>query len=211
MPWCPRCGTSLSQHELMDSYNDITHPSLYVRFPIKGREREYLIVWTTTPWTLPANVAAAVHPDEDYVRVETLSGTAIVAKARLEHVPLKGKVLGTVKGADLVGARYDGPFDDLEAQKDVEHRVVAWDDVSMEEGTGIVHIAPGCGAEDFELSKPNDLDVITPVDESGKFYADFGWLAGRGAHEAADDITNDLRDRGLLVHAGTVDHRYPEC
>ena len=211
MPWCPRCGTSLSQHELMDSYNDITHPSLYVRFPIKGREREYLIVWTTTPWTLPANVAAAVHPDEDYVRVETLSGTAIVAKARLEHVPLKGKVLGTVKGADLVGARYDGPFDDLEAQKDVEHRVVAWDDVSMEEGTGIVHIAPGCGAEDFELSKREGLPALIPIDEAGAFYKQYGWLHGRHTGEVAHQIIEQLGERGRLLEAGELTHRYPVC
>ncbi|MGZ4143087.1 MAG: isoleucine--tRNA ligase [Actinomycetota bacterium] len=211
MPWCPRCGTSLSQHELIDSYSDITHPSLYVRFPLKDREREYLIVWTTTPWTLPANVAAAVHPDEDYVRVETLYGVAIVAKARLEHIPLQGKVVGTVKGDELVGARYDGPFDDLAAQDGVEHRVVAWDQVSMEEGTGIVHIAPGCGAEDYELGKREGLPALVPIDEAGAFYPQYGWLHGRHAGDVAHQVIEDLGERGRLLEAGELTHRYPVC
>jgi isoleucyl-tRNA synthetase len=106
MPWCPRCGTSLSQHELIDSYKEITHPSLYVRLPLVGREREYLVVWTTTPWTLPANVAAAVLPDAEYARVETAVGTAYVAASRLAEIPLKGRVAGTVRGSELVGLRY---------------------------------------------------------------------------------------------------------
>jgi isoleucyl-tRNA synthetase len=211
MPWCPRCGTSLSQHELIDSYNDITHPSLYVRFPLKGRDHEYLVVWTTTPWTLPANVVAAVKPDEDYVRVETLAGVAILAKARLEHVPFKGKVLETVKGTDLIGLAYDGPYDDLEAQRDVQHRVVAWDEVSMEDGSGIVHIAPGCGAEDFELGQRENLPVLIPIDEAGAFYPQYGWLHGRHAGDVAHQVIEDLGQRGRLVDAGELTHRYPVC
>jgi isoleucyl-tRNA synthetase len=213
MPWCPRCGTSLSQHELIDSYNDITHPSLYVRLPIVDdtHGHEYLVVWTTTPWTLPANVAAAVHPDEDYVRVETLNGVAIIAKARLEHVPIQGKVLSTVKGRDLVGLAYEGPFDHLPAAAEVAHRVVAWEDVSMEDGTGIVHIAPGCGSEDFELGKREGLPALIPIDESGAFYAEYGWLHGRGASEVARLVIEDLGERGRLVQAGELTHRYPVC
>ena len=211
MPWCPRCGTALSQHELIDSYEEITHPSLFVRFPIHQREREYLAVWTTTPWTLPANVAAAVHPDEDYVRVETLVGVAIVAEARLEHLPFGGKVLETLKGADLVGLTYDGPFDDLPAQQGVEHRVVAWDEVSMEEGTGVVHIAPGCGAEDFELGKREGLPALIPIDESGAFFEQYGWLHGNHAGEAAHPIIDDMGRRGRVIEAGELTHRYPTC
>ena len=211
MPWCPRCGTSLSQHELADSYDDITHPSLYVRLPLLGRQREHLIVWTTTPWTLPANVAAAVDPDQDYVRVETLSGIAIVAKARLEHIPLQGKVVAAVKGSELVGLRYEGPFDDLEAQQGVEHRVVAWDEVSMEEGTGIVHIAPGCGAEDYELSKRESLPALVPIDEAGAFYRQYGWLHGRHAGDVARQIIEQLGEKGRLLEAGELTHRYPVC
>ncbi|HVL32327.1 MAG TPA: class I tRNA ligase family protein, partial [Actinomycetota bacterium] len=211
MPWCPRCGTSLSQHELIDSYSDITHPSLFVRFPIIGRDHEYLVAWTTTPWTLPANVAAAVHPDEDYARVELLTGVAIVATKRLEHLPFRGKVLETVRGSDLVGLRYEGPFDDFDAQRGVEHRVVAWDEVSMEDGTGIVHIAPGCGAEDFELGKREGLAVLVPIDESGGFYPEYGWLHGRHAADIAQTIIGQLGERGKLVEAGEITHRYPTC
>lgn len=212
MPWCPRCGTSLSQHELIDSYKDITHPSLYVRFPLQGStEHEYLIVWTTTPWTLPANVAAAVHPDEEYVRVRTLAGIAIVAAKRFEHTPIEGTILGTVPGRDLAGRTYDGPFDDLPAAAGIEHRIVAWDDVSMDEGTGIVHIAPGCGAEDFELGKKEGLGTLVPVDESGAFYPQYGWLHGLHAGEVAQTIIGDLGERGRLVDAGELTHRYPTC
>ena len=211
MPWCPRCGTSLSQHELIDSYKEITHPSLFVRFPLVGRQHEELVVWTTTPWTLPANVAAAVLPDADYARVQTGAGIAYVAQSRLDHVPLKGKVVGTVKGSELVGLAYTGPFDDLAAQEGVEHRIVAWDEVSMEEGTGIVHIAPGCGAEDFELGRREGLATIVPVDESGAFYDGFGWLHGRHTADAAQQIVEDLGQRGRLVDAGELTHRYPVC
>jgi isoleucyl-tRNA synthetase len=211
MPWCPRCGTSLSQHELIDSYRDITHPSLYVRLPLRDRKCEYLVVWTTTPWTLPANVAAAVLPDADYAQVETAAGTAYVAQARLGQVPLAGRQVGTVKGSELVGLAYDGPFDDLQAVAGVEHRVVAWEDVSMEEGTGIVHIAPGCGAEDLELGKRERLATLIPVDEAGAFVAGYGWLHGRHTADAAQQIVEELGQRGRLVEAGELTHRYPVC
>jgi isoleucyl-tRNA synthetase len=211
MPWCPRCGTSLSQHELIDSYREIGHPSLHVRFPLTNRDNEYLVAWTTTPWTLPANVAAAVRPDADYARIETAVGVAYVADTRLEQVPINGKRLGTVKGSELVGLTYEGPFDSLEAQRGVEHRVVAWDDVSMDEGTGIVHIAPGCGAEDFELGQREGLATIVPVDESGAFYDGFGWLHGRHTGDAAQQIVEDLGQRGALVNAREITHRYPVC
>jgi isoleucyl-tRNA synthetase len=211
MPWCPRCGTSLSQHELIDSYKEITHPSLYVRLPLLGRDREYLVVWTTTPWTLPANVAAAVLPDADYARVETTAGTAYVAQARLAEIPLQGTVAGTVKGSELVGLHYEGPFDTLPAAGGVEHRVVAWEDVSMEEGTGIVHIAPGCGAEDFELGQREGLATLIPVDEAGAFTREYGWLHGSHTADAAQRVIEDLGQRGRLVDAGELTHRYPVC
>ena len=211
MPWCPRCGTSLSQHELIDSYKDLTHPSLHVRLPLAGRDREYLVVWTTTPWTLPANVAAAVRPDAEYVRVETASGIAIVASARLEASPIVGRVLGTVRGSELVGLTYTAPFDELPAQQGFENRVVPWDDVSMEEGTGIVHIAPGCGEEDFELGKREGLEPLIPVDEAGAFVGEYGWLHGHVTAEAAQMIVDDLGQRGRLVADGEITHRYPVC
>jgi isoleucyl-tRNA synthetase len=211
MPWCPRCGTSLSQHELIDSYKELTHPSLHVRLPIVGRERECLVVWTTTPWTLPANVAAAVLPDADYAKIETSSGIVYVAASRRDAVPVQGAVIETVRGSELLGLRYEGPFDDLPAAAGIEHRVVAWDDVSMDEGTGIVHIAPGCGAEDFELGQREGLPTLLPVDEAGAFMGEYGWLHGHHTADAAQLVVEDLGQRGRLVQAGEITHRYPVC
>jgi isoleucyl-tRNA synthetase len=204
--WCPRCGTSLSQHELSQSgvYQDRSDPSLYVRFPLRERPGESLVIWTTTPWTLPANVAAAVHPEQTYGR--RANGEWVMTARFPEETFAE-----TVPGAELVGLRYDGPFDTLPPGAGVEHRVIAWEDVSVDEGTGIVHIAPGCGAEDFELSREHDLPILTPVDESGRFYDDYGWLHGTSTGDAADQIVGDLAERGLLVHAGLYEHRYPHC
>jgi isoleucyl-tRNA synthetase len=202
--WCPRCGTSISAHELHGSYVDRADPSLFVRFPLVDRPGESLVVWTTTPWTLPANVAAAVNPDADYGR--RLTGEWVAAPRypdeRFDEV---------LKGSELLGWRYEGPFDDLAPGAGVEHRVIPWDEVSLEEGTGIVHIAPGCGAEDFELSRVHELPVLTPVDESGRFYDDYGWLHGLSTVEAAEQIIGRLEERGRLLESGLYEHRYPEC
>src|SRR5262245_32414940 len=133
----PRCGTSLSQHELTQAgvFQEKIDPSLFVRFPLLDREGESLVVWTTTPWTLPANVAAAVNPDAEYARRE--NGEWVLA-ARYPEETFEERL----RGSELVGWRYHGPFDELPSAKDVEHRVIPWDEVSLEEGTGIVHIAP---------------------------------------------------------------------
>jgi isoleucyl-tRNA synthetase len=204
--WCPRCGTSLSQHELSQSgvYQDRADPSLFVRLPLADRCGEALVVWTTTPWTLPANVAAAVNPDAEYGR--RLNGEW-VAVARYPDQTFAERR----PGSELVDWRYIGPFDNLPPGAAVEHRVIPWGEVSLEEGTGIVHIAPGCGGEDFELGRELGLDVLTPVDEAGHFYDDYGWLHGLGTAEAADQIVGDLGERGLLLHAGLYEHRYPHC
>ncbi|MBJ7334932.1 MAG: class I tRNA ligase family protein, partial [Thermoleophilia bacterium] len=170
MVWCPRCGTSLSQHELIDSYQDRTHPTLHVRFPFVDAPEEAVVVWTTTPWTLPANVAAAVDPTAEYSGVRTSLGIDWVMSTRVEDLFGEGAdVARTALGAELVGKAYVGPFDELAAQAEVTHRVVAWDLVSDNEGTGVVHIAPGCGAEDFELGKREELPTLVPVDEAGHF------------------------------------------
>jgi isoleucyl-tRNA synthetase len=211
--WCPRCGTSISAHELTtgDAYRDKIDPSLYVRFPLLERPGEALAVWTTTPWTLPANVAAAVDPEAAYVKVQTDGESLWLAGPLLEQVPVTGKVVDELPGEKLVGWRYTGPFADLPAASEVEYRVVAWDEVSMEEGTGIVHIAPGCGGEDFELGKREGLPVLAPIDEDGRILPGYGWLTGKGAHEAADEIIADLGKRGVLIQAGEIHHRYPHC
>jgi len=204
--WCPRCGTSISQHELSQSgvYQDKTDPSLFVRLPLRDRPGEALVVWTTTPWTLPANVAAAVKPDAEYILQE--NGEWVARARALEATAVK-----TARGEELVGLEYDGPFDHLSAVEGTEHRVIPWDDVTLDEGTGIVHIAPGCGGEDFELSKVNNLRILQPVDDSGRFYDDYGWLHGLTTVEAADQITADLGERGRLVSAKQIVHRYPHC
>ncbi len=204
--WCPRCGTSLSQHELSQSgvYQDRSDPSLFVRFPLLDRPRESLVIWTTTPWTLPANVAAAVKPDAEYGRLE--NGEWVAAGRYPDETFVERK-----QGEELVGWRYEGPFDEVGPGGQVEHRVIPWDEVTLDQGTGIVHIAPGCGGEDFELSKVHGLDVLTPVDEAGKFYDDYGWLHGLSTVESADQIIGFIGERGLLVEAGLYVHAYPHC
>lgn len=202
--WCPRCGTSISAHELVGSYIDREDPSLSVRLPLLDRPGESLVIWTTTPWTLPANVAAAVQPAAVYGRLENGDWVAVERGGDQAFAQ-------TLPGADLVGWRYRGPFDDLEPSCGVEHRVIPWDEISMDEGTGIVHIAPGCGAEDFELGKANGLAVLTPVDEAGRFYPEYGWLAGESTSSVADRIVAQLEEKSVLVDHGTVSHRYAEC
>jgi len=202
--WCPRCGTSLSQHELINSYEELTHPSLYVRFPIKGRAGESLVVWTTTPWTLPANVAAAVKPDAEYGLTEEGDWWAVERKPDAVFVR-------RARGEELVGLEYEGPFDSLPAQHGVVHRVIPWDDVTLSEGTGIVHIAPGCGAEDFELSRVHDLPVLMPINEAGIFYEPYGEFEGRSTEDVEKLVVVELERRSRLVEAGSIIHRYPVC
>ena len=204
--WCPRCGTSISQHELSQSgvYQDKTDPSLFVRFPLLERPGESLVIWTTTPWTLPANVAAAVHPDAQYGLRESGEWVA-VARYPEERFTQR------LKGSELVGWTYRGPFDDLQSSEGVEHRVIPWDEVSLEEGSGVVHIAPGAGQEDFELGRIHGLPVLSPVDESGRFYDSYGWLHGLSTTEAADQIVGWLAEKGVLLEAGAYLHRYPHC
>ncbi len=202
--WCPRCGTSISQHEIFaGEYRELEHPSLYVRFPLKGRDGEALSVWTTTPWTLPANVAAAVNPTADYgLRA---NGDWVATALYPDESFVRGAL-----GGELVGLEYEGPFDHLPAQQGVVHRVIPWDDVALDEGTGIVHIAPGAGAEDFELSRIHDLPVLAPLDEAGRMLPGFGF-DGLASDEVAEPVIKDLRERSLLLEAGKIVHRYPTC
>jgi isoleucyl-tRNA synthetase len=204
--WCPRCGTSISQHELTQAgvYQERSDPSLFVRFPLLERPGESLVIWTTTPWTLPANVAAAVKPDADYGRRDNGEWVAVARYPRetFTHV---------APGSELVGWPYRGPFDDLGPGGGVEHVIIPWEDVSLEEGSGIVHIAPGAGQEDFELGRIHDLPVLSPVDEAGRFYDSYGWLHGLSTTDAADQIVGALAEKGVLVEAGAYLHRYPHC
>src|SRR4029078_5098997 len=170
---CTRCGTGISQMEMNEGYQDREDPGLTVRFPLVDRPGEWLLVWTTTPWTLSANVAAAVGAALTYAKVRQGDDIYWLGKGVLKTALRdKFEVLEEKKGSELVDWRYRGPFDELQAVTDAfeaagyEHRVVQWDEVGEEEGTGIVHIAPGCGAEDFQLGQRLGLPVIAPLDES---------------------------------------------
>ncbi len=215
MPWCPRCGTGISQHEISSEERPlVVHLSPTARFPIRGREREYLLAWTTTPWTLTSNVACAVHPDLTYVKIRQGDAFYYLVKDRVEEVTRdKGpvEVLETFPGEKLVGLAYDGPFDELPAQTGVEHRVIPWKEVSAAEGTGIVHIAPGCGKEDYQLGREHDLPAIGPIDEGGIFLEGFGPFTGRHAAEVAESIVESLREKGILYRAEDYKHNYPIC
>jgi len=212
MPWCPRCGTGISEHEIVtEGYQDRVHLSVYVRFPLVDEDAS-LLVWTTTPWTLAGNIAAAVHPELDYIRAEQNGQVMYVAK-EAARTALKGEytVTGEVKGADLVGRAYRGPFDELPAEADVRHRVISWDEVDAAEGTGIVHIAPGSGKEDFGLSKEYGLQVVAPINEFGVYVDGFDWLSGQYVHEVAQPIRRNLEEKGILYRAEQYKHRYPVC
>ena len=221
MPWCPRCGTGISNMEAAEGYRDVRHLSVTIRLPITtaGHEGEDLLVWTTTPWTLSSNVAAAVHPGLAYELVEGRDGQRwwVSAGSRARVAP-GAAIVAEARGADLVGLTYAGPFDDLPVAAGVEHRVIPWSEVSDAEGTGIVHIAPGCGQEDFALSKVFGLPVIDPIDQFGVFVDGFGWQTGRYAgatEEPAEDlarsVVEDLDRKGLLVAKESYSHSYPHC
>jgi isoleucyl-tRNA synthetase len=269
MPWCPRCSVGLSQMEMNEGYQLVAHRAVFARFPLRGRPGENLLIWTTTPWTLTSNVAAAVNPDLTYLKVLHKDQTYYVARGaftaqRLEDefknkskerptwvpgVPRlksleqvfkeKGgyEIAGELPGSAMVGWEYDGPFDELPAQahpagypaeiacvvraqnwapvtpaRDA-HRVVAWEDVGEREGTGIVHIAPGCGREDFLLGREQGLPPVAPLDDYGNFLPGFGPLTGRSAvdHATTDAILDDLQRKGVLFAVERYPHSYPHC
>ena len=237
MPWCPRCATGISQHEIVtDGYAEVTHKAVTLRFPLRSKNgqpiegKEALLVWTTTPWTLTSNVVTAVGPDLDYVKVRQGDEVFYLSKGTTHMLKGRYEVLEEFKGAHMAGWTYTGPFDELPAarqpgghttlqdliagitQSAAEvHHVMLWDAVSEAEGTGIVHIAPGCGAEDFEIGKANGLPIIVPIDEEGIFVDGFDWLTGLTASEAAGAIFDNLREKGLLYDVHDYTHRYPIC
>ncbi len=242
MPWCPRCATAISQHEIItDGYAELTHRSVTLRFPLrdnKGGQRldsktglpESLLVWTTTPWTLTSNVAAAVGPDLTYVKVRQGYHVLYLSKGTLHMLRGDYQTLGELSGRQMVGWTYDGPFDDLPAEQEAgghthltkltrgvsrsaaqAHQVIPWDEVGESEGTGIVHIAPGCGAEDFQLGKEYGLPFVAPLDDEGYFVNGFGWLSGKHVSQVSTPIFEDLERKGLLYHVEPYTHRYPTC
>jgi isoleucyl-tRNA synthetase len=216
MPWCPRCATAISQHEIVtEGYQEMTHPSVTLRFPLRDRPGENLLVWTTTPWTLTSNVAAAVGPELTYVKVRQGDQIYYLSKGTVSMLQGKYEVLEEMKGTTLDGWTYDGPFDELPAQQAAgspqAHRVILWSEVGEAEGTGIVHIAPGCGAEDFQLGKEYDLPAIAPLDEEGHFVEGFGPLSTTHVSESAERVFESLREKGILYKVEDYTHRYPVC
>ncbi len=212
MPWCSRCGTAVSDMEIAtEGYKELSHKAVYVRFPIHGRPGEYLLVWTTTPWTLTSNTGSAVHPELTYVKVKHDDKIYYLAKNLVKVLQGPHEVLAEMPGKDLLGWTYDGPFDNLPAQKNVTHKVIPWTEVSEADGTGIVHIAPGCGREDFALGKEFGLATIAPLDEAGIYLEGFDWLSGTNVKDAAKPIIEDLKKRGVLYKAEDFSHRYPVC
>ena len=264
MPFCPRCSVGLSQMEMSEGYQMVAHRSVFFKLPIKSKPSEFLLAWTTTPWTLTSNVAAAVNPELTYLKILHREETYYVAKgaftvARLEQqfkdkewlegVPKlksleqmfkeKGgfEITAELKGADLVGWTYEGPFDHLEAQSsqggypddiarvalnrdwtdsipaNQAHKVIAWREVGETEGTGIVHIAPGCGREDLGLGRENRLPPVAPLDEFGCFLQGFGELSGKSAIDPTvpDTVFAHLEKNGKLFAWEKYPHKYPHC
>ncbi|RIK54574.1 MAG: isoleucine--tRNA ligase [Chloroflexi bacterium] len=216
VPYCPRCGTPLSDHEVALGYDDATDPSVFVRFPLVDKPDTSFLVWTTTPWTLPANVAVAAHPDVEYVTVERghngSTEKLILAKSLLEKV-FRGeevKVLETFKGKKLKGVKYKPLFTFVPLEKPA-HFVVMGDFVTTEDGTGLVHQAPAFGAEDMEMAKQYDLPVLLTVQPDGTFIPEVTQWRGVFVKDADPQIIADLEARGLMFRAESFGHTYPFC
>ena len=240
VPYCPRCGTSLSSHEVAQGYQRIKEPAIYVKLRIKNPEFKdsYLLFWTTTPWTLPANVALAVNPGFTYVKVKTGDDCLILAKERMESCGVKGEIIKEFKGKDLVDLRYEPLYLLDEENLKNAYKVISADFVSLEEGTGFVHIAPAFGEEDMEAIKNQNLKIknraskrseggkeneslfdiqndkfpiLLTVDEEGKFILDVKKWAGLFVKDADPKIVEDLKRRNLLFKQELYEHDYPFC
>jgi isoleucyl-tRNA synthetase len=215
VPYCPRCGTPLSSHELAQGYQEGTKdPSVYVKFPLKDQPGTYLLVWTTTPWTLPGNVAVAVGEDLDYVLVQHEDDKLWLAEARmaavfddhLDHV----QVLRRTKGRELLGLHYEPLYTFLPVTEDYCY-VVPGDFVSTDDGTGLVHIAPAFGADDLEVGRKFNLPTLMTVDPQGRFIDAVGPWRGVFVKEADPYIQRELSERGLMFKQGVYEHTYPFC
>ncbi len=212
---CPRCQTVVAYNEI--EYFKAQDPSIFVKFKVRGKDNEYLIIWTTTPWTLPANTGVMVHPKETYVRVEVAGEVWILAKPRLEELMEKleagYRILEEFPGEKLVGLEYDNPLKDLvTVQRDIVGRVVpSAQFVEMTTGTGLVHCAPGHGKEDYKVGREHNLPQLSPVGLDGRFTEEAGKYAGMYIKDANPVIIQDLRERNALVLEETLVHDYPKC
>jgi len=230
VPWCPRCETAISQHEMLtEDYKEVTHESVYLAYPVVGQKEEYLLVWTTTPWTIPANVAVAIDVDLDYSLMEVGKRNYWVAKGAKDRifVGTHARELKVTKGQKLVGLRYKGAFDDLPKVKEVGsgkndkfHTVIATDDlilpITTDEGTGMVHVAVSSGAEDFRLGQKFGLPMIPVIEDDASYMANLGFLSGMNAKKNPEVILNYLKKLGeegkhFYYKIVNYTHRYPAC
>ncbi|MBR9690439.1 isoleucine--tRNA ligase [Candidatus Woesearchaeota archaeon] len=222
MTWCPRCATALAKHEL--EYENVSDSSIFVKLPVKDKKNTFLIIWTTTPWTIPFNLAVMIHPDFDYVEADVKGETWILAKALAGGVigsaaDKKYKVKKEFKGKKLEGVRYSHPFQDtisfhkkIGKENKVAHTVILSDQfVDLSAGSGIVHCAPGCGAEDFEAGHKAGLPPFNNIDEHGVFDKTMGKFAGLTARKDDKKFIEALQERGVLVAQTQVDHEYAHC
>lgn len=217
MPYCPRCGTSLSSHEVAQGYKDVKENSLIVKFKVLGRDNEYILAWTTTPWTLPSNLALCVNPNEKYVRF-TIEGDEnntvyIMAEALIKSVfgeDAKANILNEYTGEELKGTEYEPLYSFVKPDKKAYY-VIADDYVTMEDGTGVVHTAPAFGEDDARVCKANGLPFINLVDHQGNFVKETGEWAGTFVKDADKLVIRDLKERNLCFAVIPFEHSYPFC
>ncbi len=210
VPYCPRCGTPLSSHEVAQGYKDVKEKSAIAKFRVKGAENEFILAWTTTPWTLPSNVALCVNPDETYVKIETEGVKYILAEALVASViETEYTVLETYIGKDLEYKEYEPLFDFAKPDKKAYY-IVCDHYVTLTDGTGIVHIAPAFGEDDAKVGRNYDLPFVQLVDQKGEMTAETPW-AGMFCKDADKEVFMDLDKRGLLFKALPFEHSYPFC
>ena len=206
--WCPRCETGLSQHEEADGYKEVSDESVYLKFKLSDSENEYVLAWTTTPWTLSANVMLAINSKFEYVKAKVEGEVLYLARVAADRLGIKD--YETIEAKSLIGKKYQSVYD-IPAQKNVHHTIVEWEMVDPKEGSGVVHIAPGCGQEDYELGKKLKTEMIAPLDERGYFMEGFGELSGLYAHKVNQLVFDYLEKNNLLFKKETISHRYPHC
>ncbi|MFL5839546.1 MAG: isoleucine--tRNA ligase [Thermoleophilaceae bacterium] len=212
VPYCPRCGTALSSHEVALGYKDVFDPSVFVRFPVKGEKDVSFLSWTTTPWTLLSNAALAVHPDVTYVRARLGSEVFILAEALVRRVLGEdAQIESRMKGSELAGTAYEPPFHYVSDFGPRRHTVLEGDFVTTEDGTGIVHTSIAFGEDDFKLGEKYGLTIQNPVKPDGTFDERMGPFTGRFVKDADPDIIKALEEKGRLLRAEEYEHAYPHC
>ncbi len=212
VPYCPRCGTSLSSHEVAQGYKDVRETSCIARFKVKNEENTYILAWTTTPWTLPSNVALCVNPKETYVKIKAEDGKKYILAEALVPSVIKGEyeIITKYIGDELYGTEYEPLYNFAKPEKKAWY-VIADNYVTLTDGTGVVHIAPAFGEDDSRVGKDNDLPFVQLVDEQGNFSKETGKWAGTFVKDADKLVLKDLGDRGLLFAALPYEHSYPFC